>query len=353
MQEETNFVHHEFSPSKLQRFENCPAAYKVCKDMLEVKGAASTRGTLLHRAIYDDSVRGQVSDADWETVERIRQEHEEYNKYEVFHEIYLEVRDENGELLSYGIADYLVIDRERAVALLKDFKFGANSVPQPVDNPQLQTYVVGVFQKFPEIQTVYTNIVQPMLPEDFYEEALYRRESIGAIINRLKTIIARAKCADLEDPLSYNVNIDADSESNCRYCNKLNCKAYLEKIKQCFSLLSIDHDAIPLKEVQETVEYADRIKTAWKTISDNVDEVLKQADRIILEAGGSEHFKVCDGKKMTKTDWQALCADHNITDADLEQYRTYSLSKPSLMSKVRKKRVKADAIGIPTLKSLE
>lgn len=346
------FKHHDFSPSKLQRFENCPAAYKVCKNMIEVKGANSTRGTLLHRAIYDDSVRGEVSDADWEVVMQIREKHAQYNKFEVYYETFLEVRDEDGKVISYGIADYIVIDRERAVALLKDFKFGGNPVPQPVDNPQLQTYVVGIFQKFPDIQTVYTTIEQPLLPEDFYEEALYRRNSIGSILARIKKIITKSESADLEDPLSYNVNIDADSDANCRYCNKLNCPAYLEKIKKCFSLLSISPDAIPMSEVKETVEYADHIKTAWKTISDNVEETLKNADRIILDAGGSEHYKVCDGKKMTKTDWKAVCEDYQITEDDLEQYRTYSLSKPSLMSRIRKKKVKPDAIGIPATKDL-
>jgi hypothetical protein len=343
--------HHTFSPSSLARIEGCPMAWKMCQNMFRETSPDADHGTLLHKAVWDDETfESLTNDRDKEMISTIREKIEDYKRRgcKIYHEKKVKVYNLNGEMLTEGTLDLLVIFN--SLAQIVDFKFGANPVIEPKNNPQLQPYVLGIFQEFSEIDTVIGSIWQPTLPEDFYEDYEYVRnaETISYIINRIETIIKRAINAREDDEKSYGMSVE-----NCRYCNKYVCPKFKAWMMRNLQLVGATEIEIPHDVQEMTLDFADAFKTAWKSISEQAEDVVKLCDKCILAAGESKNYKVCKGRTTKKTDWKGFCFDNKITPEMLEPYESYSTSSPYIAQKVRRPRSKVPELKANTPAQIE
>ena len=94
--------------------------------------------------------------------------------------------------LTFGTADRITIHGNRA--LLFDYKMGRRSVPDAEINPQVQAYVIGVFEEWPEVNTVNAFLLLPR--RDEVSTALYHRSDMLRLRLRVETIIARCESAE-------------------------------------------------------------------------------------------------------------------------------------------------------------
>lgn len=325
--------HHEFAPSKLERIEGCPASWKMCRDFHPESGKDATRGSLLHEAIHNDKVLAGLSEQDQNLVMSLRNEYIEPFKskgFKIFHELPVVIRDEDGSELTAGTLDALILSPDETQGSLIDFKFGIYEVTEAKENPQILAYCAGAFQQFPKLQTVFALIVQPVFGIGNYDkQAKIGRDELPAILKRIRQAEEAAKNADLQDLSIYHA-----TASNCRYCNKFACPKYREWMRTNMEIVGVSE--MPQEVEDMTVEYADRVKLAGKAIQAEMKSVLELADKVILDCGGSENYRVCSGKVTKKTDWKGLCAKHEITAEEIAEFTTESVGFPYLTARTRK-----------------
>lgn len=329
--------HHTFSPSSLERIESCPPSWKVCQDYVSSVNKDSSRGTLLHQAIYDVKALEQIeSERDIELVKAIRNEHieplEQTDGVKIYNEFKVEISDNNKELLTFGTIDLLAVSEKRKMASLIDFKFGNVEVTQAQDNLQIITYVAGVFQKFPCIDTIFALIVQPVYGiDDYSKQAQFNRDMLPSLIARIESVINKAQKADTADLNQYNCSVN-----NCRYCNKAKCAKYRAWMNENMALVGVED--LPKEVAEMTLDYADKVKLANKAIVEAMKPVTEMAEKFIIKAGGSENYRVCDGRVTKKTDFKALCKALNVDDEQIKAFTTETKGEPYLSPKTRKKK---------------
>lgn len=180
-------LHAEFGPSSLKHVNACPG--------WESRGgtnAAAEMGTRIHEAvevrnpstlhdereveIYEQLLRDMDA-----AIENLRQR---AGVEPVIHqEIRLEMK--LGGCETFGTADIVAVAGPYAV--LHDHKTGIGAVDAPPYNWQSTAYAVGVFQRFPEVQTIFASFSIPQRGELLIGE--YARHRIEEDIQRLSETI--------------------------------------------------------------------------------------------------------------------------------------------------------------------
>jgi hypothetical protein len=332
---EEKIIHHEFSPSRLPVLENCPYSYKNCLNWERTDGKDALAGRKLHEAVYNDNIFNTLSEKDKNMILSIREEHiYPYRNAIILNEVFVEVKDEN-EIITSGWADLVVLNKSKTVASLKDFKFGGYEVEGAENNIQLLTYAVGLMQKYESLQKVYVFVVQPLFNlADYSAQVFVERKDIPEILQRIKNIIHKAKNATEKDAVC--------SSENCRYCNKERCSGYRKTMQKNFYLLSLDCDSLPATTKEMTVDFADKVLLAANEIKKLLESKENEAKKVVLNCGGSEHFRIASGRKTTRVNWDAVCEKFNITEKDIEEFTETKIGEPyiSLKTKKQKKEIK-------------
>lgn len=118
----------------------------------------------------------------------------------------------------FGTVDRVII-RGSHVDLV-DFKFGRGEIDDADINIQGQAYLLGVMDKFPELQTATVHFIIPRRDEVLTHD--YTRSDMEDIRLRINLIVSRAV---LDDPEMV------PNTEGCRYCRfKLSCTALSDKL---------------------------------------------------------------------------------------------------------------------------
>jgi len=306
----------------------------------------------MHLAVRDDSALEKIPEADRETILQLRETFITPNlvpgsvRYD---ELFLEVNDskkhrftdigEDGKeiveettLLTSGTADFVLICGENA--LLLDWKFGSREVSPAQENTQTIGYAVGIFQKFSQVNTIYARIVQPVfwndLDTDGKGETVFKRDSLPDMIAEIAGIADRA---ELADESSANC-----TEDNCRYCNKNNCRIYQNKMTEAIRLYGLcDSDTAEISiPKEEAVAYSDAMLVRAGIIKSMVAEREAIFKKMILESGGSEHYRIQSGRVTKKTDWSAICREYQVAPEDIVKFTTETTGDPYVIARMRK-----------------
>ena len=329
--------HHSFAPSSLERIENCPPSWEICKNMVrDDSGKDASRGDTMHRAFYDDAALAELSEKDKEIVLSLRHEHiEPYpaeKGFKHFHELFVEIKDEDNAILTHGTLDYLIISANEKVGSLIDLKFGSYEVTPAADNPQIWAYAIGVFQMFPKLEQLFALIAQPVFGiGNFDQQAVFKRSDLPKLIARIKQIEDNAEKADTANFSHYH-----PSASDCRYCNKMQCPVHRNWMIENMQVMGLTEHDLPKDVVEMTVEYADRVKLAEKAIKDQIAPLSNMATLAIKNFGGSEHWRVCNGKVSKTINWKALCEKYNITDDEIAEFTTEKIGDAYVTARTRK-----------------
>ena len=118
----------------------------------------------------------------------------------------------------FGTVDRVVIKGTHVD--LVDFKFGRGEIDDAEINIQGQAYLLGVMDKFPELQTATVHFIIPLRDEVL--TAQYCREDMEGIRLRISLIVEKAMLSDAER---------IPNTEGCRYCkHKLSCPALSDKL---------------------------------------------------------------------------------------------------------------------------
>jgi len=183
-------AHAKISPSKLKSKEVCPA-YD------DDRGADihpdTAQGTLCHEALDagDDSKLTTDDQRAWVKMCRQFASMLTTQYPQVFNEVKLDVVDG-----MWGFADRIQLSKGRTVGALLDWKFGANLQEDVATNPAAQAYVLGMFKKWVELQSVEVFYIYPRREE--ISTHRYERTDMAAIELRVRTIVARAEAPLVE-----------------------------------------------------------------------------------------------------------------------------------------------------------
>lgn len=180
--------HAKFSPSSLAYREIC-AGFTNRED----SGPAAVEGTKIHKAVETGKLDG-LTDEQRQCAEMclrfVADEEASFKPERVIKEHKISICDG----LTFGTADRIAISGRRA--LLVDYKFGRNSVPDAEVNPQMQAYAVGIFEEFPVIDEVKVFILIPR--RDEVSTTVYHRRDLDRLRLRVRTIIARCEVPEPE-----------------------------------------------------------------------------------------------------------------------------------------------------------
>jgi hypothetical protein len=220
MNQEVNHAdraHAEFSPSQLKNLKQCPGYHGR-----DGSSAASEMGTRIHEAleIRDPSSLQTEKEVDIYDV-CVREEDLlfqnaffGYDGVTINREERLVIQiDAKSEM--FGTAD--VIAHKDNVCLIVDYKTGISEIDEPIDNWQAKAYALGVFQKYPAIDTVHFAFIVPQRYEVPYGQFLRSdMEALRADIS--KVVVA----AETTRPKWAAGTMDIDdvnpSVNCCRFC---------------------------------------------------------------------------------------------------------------------------------------
>jgi hypothetical protein len=118
----------------------------------------------------------------------------------------------------FGTVDRVVIKGTHVD--LVDFKFGRGEIDDAEINIQGQAYLLGVMDKFPELETATVHFIIPRRDEVLTAE--YKRKDMEGIRLRINLIVERAMAENAET---------IPNTEGCRYCkHKLSCPALSDKL---------------------------------------------------------------------------------------------------------------------------
>lgn len=316
--------HHEFAPSSLYRLMLCPGSYAACAELPDDENIDAERGTRMHEFMTGKRFPAGVLNINDEStccilLDKFVKPLE--GRARIYHELRLQVKDSDGSIITEGTGDFIAI--ASGIGCLYDWKFGFNAVEPAEENIQLKAYAVGVFQMFPEVQRLFVQVVQPAVSMAF-EETTFGREHVPLFISQIKNIIEGAKKPD-----AYR----NAGEVQCRYCKARNtCPDRVKWLDGIGSSL-VEMPTVDLS----TLEKADETRQKISLVEKRLDELKKEADAVILTAGGSDNFCVVRESTTSKVDYKALCESLHPEPGIVEQF-TSETTRGAFVTPRRKKK---------------
>jgi len=257
----TERAHHPYSPSSLQFREACP-----CYENRDVVNARAVAGTLAHAVTDTGQDDDRLSDDDASNAAACM------DFYERQKQLFVEERDRQVKLLKTSQADWLpgcpagvaevielrevylpidfckfedgapwrkvdgsglllppvivesttagyldrgLISWDRKRAHLFDWKFGAWPVEDADNNLQGMAYALGVWRKYPTLETIKFTFKQPLI--DAVSEVTWHRKELPALYLRIQAVVARAREAKSRGDFSTA----RPMTPTCNFCGNL------------------------------------------------------------------------------------------------------------------------------------
>jgi hypothetical protein len=242
-------VHHPYSPSTLQSLEACP-----CYEGRSESHIRAIAGTKMHKVTEDRVDDDSLDDDDalmaaecidfWEGRKQLMLEK---GPIVELAETYLPIDDlefEGGtQSTTAGYFDGAIIDYTEKYCEGVDYKFGLWAVEKVKNNLQVFSYVLGLFKKFPKLETIRFFIKQPAI--GFLDDHVFHRNEIPVLLLRISVVVERARVARKTGNFSTaNATIP-----NCLFCRHLGIcpvvTTYAVKIGNKFSPLKIPDSVTP------------------------------------------------------------------------------------------------------------
>jgi hypothetical protein len=209
--------HAEFGPSSLKHVHACAG--------WQSRGGtndAAEMGTRIHEAVEILDPSALHNEKEVEIYNKLIEDMEAALQYlrdkageepTIHQEILLKMGLNGCE--TFGTADIVAV--AGCFAVLHDHKTGIGQVDAPPKNWQSKAYAVGVFQQFPEIQTIFASFSLPQRNELLIGE--YSRDRLPEYIEELSLVIlagerVRPKWTDRSVPDLDDLEIS----SGCQYC---------------------------------------------------------------------------------------------------------------------------------------
>lgn len=337
-------------PSKMPQIALCAYSFKNCLGWEDDPNERTERGTKMHYAMANGVEKALadgyvINEGDQKIVNYLRS-------------IYVDGQTEDGETLlqeqpivikykgrkiTEGTLDYLLLNKDKTKGLLIDWKFGRLKVKNGPTNLQLQAYTEGAFQMVETLEELNVTIIQPAEmsqeemenPEGF---KVTRKESEENFLPNIVAVEEAARVATLDDAVPCI--------ENCRFCRKMNCKAWREMCLDAihFVLTADKSNELRIKWTdsmrnpkEDMVQYTDEMLDLIAECEDMIKEKKKELTEYAISIGGTEKYRVVKGRKET-TDWESLAKRLGATPEDIMQVTKSKETAPFLRRKSKREK---------------
>lgn len=233
--------HAEFNPSSLDMFQKCPG-YRSREGTNET----AERGTRIHKALESDDL--DVLDAEEDRpiaqsckdfIDALIAEHLPALPDHDYREVRIDIDLLNIE--TFGTCDRLITYGPRAYMI--DFKTGYLEVADAEVNAQAWAYVIGAFQKYPELDEIEFWFLIPV--RDEMSHHTFKRSDVPNMKLRLNLVIRRAMDGDVH-PEWYKPQAEL-----CEYCARAATCPSVAKL-----VLSVVGKKRPELKVPDKIEFS-------------------------------------------------------------------------------------------------
>lgn len=282
--------HAKWGPSKLKHVEICPG-YENREGSVN---PVAEMGTRIHEALekFDldlltDSWERLIAERCLEAYQNIVARHGWPEKgYETHHEVRLDINLGEG-LDTFGTCDVLLTRGSEGISI--DWKTGKGAIDDASINTQAQAYVLGAFQRHPELDTIHFYFVIPQRDEITFHT--YTREDCDRIQLRLSTIIRRAEQFQYvwNNRGGVPVEMFNPQPGNCEFCaNQWRCHAVTAKVFDIARKYGTDGLPVPAKvHGSETDDPEDMAKLLLllPVVQQWIDGVKARSKQMAFEEG--------------------------------------------------------------------
>ncbi len=206
-------AHAEFGPSSIKMSAHCPGY-----EGESGTNPAAEMGTRIHEAL-ETGDWSKLNDYESSLAQGCRNAEDaifDHHGYELsglddYKEIRLTMQLRGEE--TFGTCDRLTVNGAEAVQI--DYKTGQMAVDEPQDNWQAKAYVLGAFQRFPQLETIHFYFIACRRDEILFHT--FKREDMEEIVHAISEVIKRAKkvraCFSDTDPSELIPQLKI-----CNYC---------------------------------------------------------------------------------------------------------------------------------------
>lgn len=360
--------HHPYSPSWLQSGEACP-----CFRSRDSKHERTIAGTIAHKASEKQEDDNRLSDDDALAVAECLDFYDSrlselrgQSKVIEGSETYLPIDDlvfDDCESTTAGYADKWLYCPALRYAEIIDWKFGMWPVEEASNNLQGMAYAMGIFRKFPDVESVRVFFKQPLL--NYLTDHTFTRADLSAIYLRIQTIVARAriargKCAAgdwSEAKPAYPL---------CNFCANLGkCDKVLDfacSVGHKFHPLGIPADVNPSlihdgANTKLAMELASTLKVWCDAFKRQVNDRVIRGDAVVPDGYGLQtmqkrelvdmaKYKEVALKYISKREWEDCLA---TTFSDVEKKIALKATRGTKETTVKEFQAAAAAIGATKL----
>ena len=214
--------HAEFSPSQLKYLKHC-SAYQGT----DGTNPAAERGTRIHEALEAQDPSALHDEEELNIYKEIVDEETTIltaafggTNPEVIREIVLDI-EHDAKTEQWGTLDLFVLSESKTWGVAIDYKTGWGVIDSPEDNMQARSYTLGLFQKYPTLETVKFVFLVPVRGEVLIGK--FERNEMEPLRKEVSSIIHNAEITrpkwESGQPELEELNPGVDCRF-CRYENK-------------------------------------------------------------------------------------------------------------------------------------
>lgn len=251
--------HHPYSPSKLQCLEACPV-FESKQSINEASRMGTAQHAVADSGIDDPTIPDYRAVAAAECMRFTDNIVKKYPGGTVLKEEYLPVDEEH---TTAGYLDFGIISADGTVAEIVDYKFGQNAVEDASNNLQGIAYMLGLYRKFPKLQTCTISFILPH--RDEINTHTFTSDQFSGLYLRVVNTVRRA-VANRNDFSKASPTV-----GTCLFCaNVGRCEAVtglVIKLGRKFAPLQIPENVTPSlildpQQVSQGIKLA-QVVSAW------------------------------------------------------------------------------------------
>ncbi len=320
-------LHHPYSPSKLGALEACPSYTGEQGEST----AASLAGTKQHDAVENRTLGDDLEDHEAEAVQQCIDYGDrvaaKYPGATIIKEEYLFVDNEivvDSKGVQFtgttgGYCDLVILSADQKTGEVLDYKFGKWSVEDAATNLQGIAYLLGVWRRFPKMETCTVTFLMPH--QDTVDSHTFTRDEFPALLLRVKTVVARA----IEATKAADYKTACATVAGCLFCgNKGKCAkvtSFCLKLGSKYAPLLIPENVTPslLSDPKTSTQLMEisQVMAGWaKAVRTQITE------RAISEDGWlPEGYVLRKREDKEITSWKKLLSSAKAAGLTREQRR--------------------------------
>lgn len=310
---EMNEMNEILRPSALQQYAACPGSYQMQLGMPYETSPEAEEGTMLHSRVahggntegLDTEQAGAVEFCMEFLMDTIR----DSGLGTATFEQPIEVRRQDGTLLTKGTCDVLLTGKNADTCAVIDWKFGRTPVEDAASNLQLAAYALGAMQLI-KASSCTVHVFQPRIKK----HTCYTFTKPEAIIANIDKVIKRAT----------GESMILNAGEACRYCKAKGVCPAFRRTSDALAVVRDNADALATPE--KLADYYSKAQIVKKLCS-QIEDAMKMYLDEHGECAGYRYQEIAGKREVNDICGVAVALSGIITNSEFLDCCTASTSK--------------------------